>query len=508
MDISCFPNEVLCHIFDFLSWSDRRNTSLVSRQWYAINNSDRYLRQTKLVLYNYSKVQFFSGVAASLLRTQRNIEFHSSAMLDTEQLLSAMEEALPSGESAVESVDLFLRSNHEQVSCLVIQNLPRLKQLKSLSILANEGFKTFQNRLEIRNDTLETLKLSFYRNTTCYVRTPKLRCLNIVIRHLNDITVLNAVCQQLSELIITFQSKDLVTKLFLCNFKNLTKLNLCIENDKYLPYTVAPSVLSWQEIQTFLDSIKGLKTLEIVDKCNILRHNYLNVFVCAEALTHLTINYTTVDANMVEFISQFKNLRMLNLQGCSTGGDPISINLPKLQTLLMPYKHYSNLPCTNLQHLTTLHYSSSQKNHSQFIHQITSTFTSLKNLIFSNFDYELSYDSFQFLDRLPRLESLTIRDMSVSSQLFCNCPVLTALRKLTVKTIVTEISLIECFPDKIPHLYKLNIDNCFFYIFSRDSTKEPFTFDILRRHMPRTRISTIASKVFTNTMEPKVITND
>ncbi|XP_055531959.1 uncharacterized protein LOC129722517 [Wyeomyia smithii] len=508
MDISCFPNEVLCRIFDFLPWSDRKNMLLVCSRWNEICNSDRYLRQTKLVLYNYSKVQFFSGVEASLLNTQRNIEFHSSAMLDTEELLSVIAEAFPTGESAVESVDLFLRSNHEQLFSLVIQNLPVLKQLKHLNILANEGFKTFHKGLEIRSDTLETLKLSFYRNTTCCVLTPKLRCLNLVIRHLSDITVLNSVSSQLFELTVNFQSKDLVTKLFLCNFTNLTKLHLSIENDKYLPYTVAPSVLSWHEIQIFLNSIKGLKSLEIVDKCNMLRHNYLNVFLCAEALTHLTINYTTLDAVIVEFISNFKNLRILNLQGCSTAGDPVSIDLPKLQKLLMPYKHYSILPCTNLYHLTTLYYSSSQKNHSQYIHQITNTFINLKTLIFSNFDYDLSYDSFQFLDRLKRLKSLTIRDMSVSNQLFANCPTLVALRKLTIKTVVTEISLIECLSDKLPHLHQLNIDNCFFYFSSGDQSRKQFSFDILRKQMPHCRISTIASKVFTNTMEPKVIPND
>ncbi|XP_065074340.1 uncharacterized protein LOC135698351 [Ochlerotatus camptorhynchus] len=499
MDINCFPSEVLCCIFDFLSWTDRKRTSLVCRRWNGIINSDRYLRQAKLVLYNYTKVQFFSGVEVGLINIQRNIEFHSSAMLDTEEILTTVSEAFPSGEAVVECVNLFLRSDHEQLCNLVIVNLPKLKQLKRLNILANEGFRTLNKGLQIESQTLEYLKLSFYQHTPCHLHTPNLTSLNIVARYQSDSDLLHAVSRQLSELTVIFQSKDLVAQLFLCNFENLEKLHITIENDKYLPYTVSPTpVSSWNELNVFIGSIRRLKTLEVVDKCNMLRHNYLKVFTHAENLEYLTVNYIILDWTIVEFISYFKKLQYLNLRGCSTAGEPIRLDLPHLKELLMPYKHYSTLPCTNLCHLTTLSYSSSQKNHAQFIHQVTKTFTNLRTLNLLNFDYELSSCAFEFLDHLRLLKTLTIRDMSVSNQLFINCPQLPSLQKLDLNTIVTEISLLECFPQKFRHLYKLNIDNCFFYIFTTDETKNQITFAQLRNRMPRCRISTIDSTVFTN----------
>lgn len=500
MEINCFPSEVLCCVFDFLSWTDRKRASLVCRRWNGIINSDRYLRQTKLVLYNYTKVQFFSGVEVGFINTQRNIEFHSSAMLDTEEMLTTISEAFPSGEAVVECVDLFLRSDHEQLCNLVIVNLPKLKQLKRLNILANEGFRTLNDGLHIESQTLEFLKLSFYQNTPCHLHTPKLKSLNLVIRHPSDRDLLHAVSQQLNELTVTFQSKDLVAQLFLCNFENLEKLHISIENDKYLPYTVSPThATSWNELKVFTDSIRRLKTLEVVDKCNMLRHNYLKVFTHAEHLEHLTVNYIILDWTIVEFISCFKNLRYLNLRGCSTAGEPIHLDLPRLKELLMPYKHYATLPCTNLYHLTTLSYSSSQKNHAQFIQKITKTFTNLRTLTFLNFDYELSPNSFEFLDNLKLLRKLTIREMSVSNQLFINCPKLSSLQKLRLNTIVTEISLLECLPQKFQQLYKLNIDNCFFFIFTTtEAANKPITFAQLRNRMPRCRISTTDSTVFTN----------
>lgn len=215
-------------MFDFLVWSDRKRVSLVCRRWNGIINSDRYLRQGKLILYNYSKVQFFSGVEVGLLNTQRNIEFHSSAMLDTDELLMTVAEAFPSGDAVAECVDLFLRSDHEQLFSSVILSLPNLHQLKSLSILANEGFKTFTNGLEIKNDNVQKLKLTFYQNTNCRLITPKLTTLNLVIRYPSDITLLNAISHQLKDLTVNFQSKDLVAKLFFCNFEKLQRLHLSI----------------------------------------------------------------------------------------------------------------------------------------------------------------------------------------------------------------------------------------------------------------------------------------
>uniref|UniRef100_A0A1Q3F8Q8 Putative a receptor for ubiquitination targets n=1 Tax=Culex tarsalis TaxID=7177 RepID=A0A1Q3F8Q8_CULTA len=497
MDINSFPNEVLCRVFDFLVWSDRKRVSLVCRRWNGIINSDRYLRQAKLILYNYSKVQFFSGVEVGLLNTQRNIEFHSSAMLDTDELLMTVAEAFPSGDAVAECVDLFLRSDHEQLFSSVILSLPNLHQLKSLSILANEGFKTFTNGLEIKNENVQKLKLTFYQNTNCRLITPKLTTLNLVIRYPSDINLLNSISHQLKDLTVNFQSKDLVAKLFFCNFEKLARLHLSIANDKYLPYMVTPSAVSnWNDIKQFTESIKTLKVLEIVDKCNMLRHTYLKVFVYAESLTHLTVNYIILDSTILEFISNFKQLQYLNLVGCSTVGEPVLLDLPNLRELLMPYKHYSTLPCINLSHLTTLSYSSSQKNHAQFVQQITKTFTNLKTLNLLNFDYELSPTCFQFLDQLKHLTSLTISDMSVSNQLFTNCPTLPTLQKLKLWTVVTEISLLEHLSNKLPNLYKLNIDNCFFYIVS-DSTSQ-LTFNELRKKLSRCRISTLDTTVFTN----------
>ncbi|KXJ74012.1 hypothetical protein RP20_CCG014536 [Aedes albopictus] len=78
------------------------------------------------------------------------------------------------------------------------------------------------------------------------------------------------------------------------------------------------------------------------------------------------------------------------------------------------------------------------------------------------------------------------------------CPPLPTLQKLELRTIVTEISLLDCFPEKLKHLYKLDIHNCFFYIFTNDESKSSITFERLRKLMPRCRISTIDSTVFTN----------
>ncbi|XP_055595954.1 uncharacterized protein LOC129746356 [Uranotaenia lowii] len=500
MNVNCLPNEVLCRIFDLLLWSDQKRVSLVCCRWNDIINSDRYLRQKKLVLYNYTKVQFFSGVDVQMLNKQRNIEFHSSAMLDTEELLSTVAEALPNAESLVECVDMFLRSDHEQLFEVVIRNLPNLKHLKRLNILANEGFKTFSNGLVIKSETLRKLKLTFYQNTTCQLFAPSLTSLDLVVRYPSDINLLRSVCRQLKDLKINFHSKDSVAQLFLCSFEKLESLHLAIENDKYLPYTLSPTVVnSWNEIRDFIDSMKDLKKLEVVDKCNMLRHNYLKVFVNAEKLTHLSVNYIILDSTMVEFISSFRELQYLNLQGCSTGGGSISLNLPQLSELLMPYKHYSTLPCTTLRNLTTLSYSSSQKNHAMYIQQISRTFKNLKTLNLLNFDYELSPDSFDCLDQLPELSSLTIRDMSISNKLFLCCPKLSILKNLSLTTVVTEISLLDTFPEKCPNLYRLNIDNCFFYIISNSASQtNPFTFELLRVKMPRCHVSTVDSTVFTN----------
>ncbi|XP_055624113.1 uncharacterized protein LOC129767358 [Toxorhynchites rutilus septentrionalis] len=499
MDISCMPNEVLCRIFDLLPWSNRKRISLVCSRWNEIVNSDRYLRQTKLVLYNYSKVQFFSGVEEELLNKQKVIEFHSSAMLDTKELLLTVAQSFPSGEAAVECIDLFLRSDHEQLFNLVISNLPKLTWLKSLRILANEALKAYKDGLPIHSAILEKLKLTFYQNTPCILITPRLRSLDMVIRHANDMNVLRGVSGQLRELTVNFQSKDLLVELFLCSFENLEKLHLSIENDKYLPYIVSPSAaITWDDIQICTGSIGNLRCLEVVDKCNMLRHNYLKVFVYAKELTHLTVNYIHLDSMVVDFITTFRNLQYLNLRGCSTTGEPLILDLPNLRELLMPYKHYSMLPCTNLNHLRTLSYSSSQKNHAHFVQKITKTFTNLETLNLLNFDYELSSDSFKHLDELKFLKTLTIRDMSVSNQIFARCPLLSTLRKLELKTVVTEISLLTYLPLKMPHLYKLNIENCFFYIISNDHSSEHLSFGKLRERMPRCRVSTVDSTVFTN----------
>ncbi|EAT39842.1 AAEL008395-PA [Aedes aegypti] len=201
-------------------------------------------------------------------------------MLDTDELLSTINEAFPSGEAVVECIDLFLRSDHEQLCNLVIVNLPKLKHLKRLNILANEGFRTLNRELQIESETLEKLKLSFYQNTPCHLQTPNLRSLDLVIRYPSDSNLLHAVSQQLKELTVTFQSKDLVAQLFLCSFGNLEKLNISIENDKYLPYTVSRT-LEISLLDCFPDKFRHLYKLDI-NNC------FFYIFTTDESKTSIT----------------------------------------------------------------------------------------------------------------------------------------------------------------------------------------------------------------------------
>uniref|UniRef100_A0A182P1K5 F-box domain-containing protein n=1 Tax=Anopheles epiroticus TaxID=199890 RepID=A0A182P1K5_9DIPT len=497
MNFNSFPNEVLCHIFDYLPWKDRQRASLVCSRWNEIINSDHYLRNQKLVLYNYNKVKFFSGVGVELLSRQKNIEFFSNAMLDTEELLDTIVRTFSGGTAMVRSLSLFLRSEHRLGARLVVDSIPNLRHLTELNISSNEALT---NGVLIDSESLEKLNISFYQNSICRLNTPRLNTLHLTVRYPSEMDLVSKISAQLIELKVSFISKDHVAKLFRCDFRSLKTLDISLKNDKYISYSVSPVHLRPLEREAiFAKSIVGLEKLRIVDICNIFDIEFLKMFTYARSLKALTINYFKMVADVCELINGFKELNYLNLEGCQKADVTKVLILPNLQTLVMPYKQLSLFSVTKMETLTTLYYNNTTKDQTLFIKQIASAFTNLTFLCLQHFDNELvDPNAFLHLHLLKKLRVLVIQNMSVSSQIFANCPTVPQLQRLIMDTIVTEVSILDVIPARFPSLQSLVISNCFLYLIPKESAKYYTTFDELRRQMPCCRISTKDSTIFTN----------
>uniref|UniRef100_A0A182KEV7 F-box domain-containing protein n=1 Tax=Anopheles christyi TaxID=43041 RepID=A0A182KEV7_9DIPT len=504
MNLNTFPNEVLCSIFDYLSWKDRQRVSLVCHRWNAIINSDHYLRNQKLVLYNYNKAKFFSGVSVELLSRQKNIAFFSNAMLDTEELLDTIIGTFSGGKAMVRSLSLFLRSEH-RLARMVVDNIPNLHHLIELNISDNEALPY---GVLIDSESLEKLNISFYQNSVCRLSTPRLHTLHLTVRYPSEMELISTISPQLIELKVLFISKDHVAKLFRCDFRSLKALNISLKNDKYISYSVSPVHLRPLEREAiFAQTIVGLETLRIVDMCNIFDIDFLKMFAYARSLKALTINYFKMVTEVFELINGFKGLenvmlimlwQYLNLEGCQKTDDARRLALPCLQTLVMPYKQLSLFSSTQLHTLTTLYYNNTTKDQTLFIKQIADAFTNLTFLCLQHFDNELDPNAFLHLNLLTKLRVLVIENMSVSSHIFQNCPTVPQLQRLVMDTIVTEVSMLDVIPARFPALQTLVISNCFLYLIPQDSAKYYTTFDELRRQMACCRISTKDSTIFTN----------
>uniref|UniRef100_A0A182MXD2 F-box domain-containing protein n=1 Tax=Anopheles dirus TaxID=7168 RepID=A0A182MXD2_9DIPT len=496
MNLNSFPNEVLCCIFDYLPWKDRQRVSLVCSRWNGIINSDHYLRHQKLVLYNYSKAKFFSGVGVALLSRQRSIEFYSNAMLDTEELLDTIDRSFSSGTAATRSLALFLRSEHKLAFGLVVANIPKLQRLTELNISANEALT---NGVHIDSACLEKITISFYQNSLCRLSTPRLHTLHLTVRYRSEMELLKTISAQLVELKVSFISKDHVAKLFGCDFGSLKVLDISLKNDKYISYSVSPVHLRpLDRAGTFAKTIVGLETLRIFDICNIFDIDFLQMFSFAASLKELTINYFRLVAEVNEFINGFRQLHYLNLEGCQRTDETKRLDLPRLQMLVLPYKQLNLFSLTQLNTLTTLYYNNTAKDQTHFIKQIAGAFTNLTFLCLQHFDNELDSNAFLNLNLLTKLRVLVIENMSVSSNIFANCPPVPQLERLVTDTIVTEVSMLDAIPARFPALQTFVISNCFLYLIPKDTAKYYMTFDELRRQMPCCRISTKDSTIFTN----------
>uniref|UniRef100_A0A182YC54 F-box domain-containing protein n=1 Tax=Anopheles stephensi TaxID=30069 RepID=A0A182YC54_ANOST len=500
MNLNSFPNEVLCYIFDYLPWKDRQRVSLVCSRWNGIINSVHYLRRQKLVLYNYGKAKFFSGVGVQLLCRQKSIEFYSNAMLDTEELLDTIVKSFSTGSAEVQSLSLYLRSEHKVAFGLVVANIPNLLHLTELKISANEALT---NGVQIDSACLEKVNISFYQNSLCRLNTPRLHTLHLTVRYRSEMDLLSTVSAQLIELKVSFISKDHVAQLFGCDFSSLKVLNILLKNDKYISYSVSPVHLRpLDRTGVFARSIVRLETLRIADICSIFDFEFLQMFSHAKALKSLTINYFKLIGDVSELINGFKQLTYLNLEGCQRMDATKKLDLPGLQTLVMPYKQLAlftgGSPMTML---TTLYYNNTAKDQTNFVKQIATAFTNLTFLCLQYFDNELDSNAFLHLNLLTKLRVLVIENMSVSSQIYANCPTVPQLERLVMDTIVTEVSILDTVPARFPSLQTFVISNCFLYLIPTDSAKRYMTFDELRRQMPCCRISTKDSTIFTNNVK-------
>uniref|UniRef100_A0A182IZF0 F-box domain-containing protein n=1 Tax=Anopheles atroparvus TaxID=41427 RepID=A0A182IZF0_ANOAO len=318
---------VLCRIFDYLPWKDRQRVSLVCCRWNDIINTDHYMRRQKLVLYNYSKAKFFSGVGVELLNRQKHIELNSNAMLDTEELLQTIGESFGGGEAMVTSLSLFLRSEHRLAFGLVVVNLPNLAHLKELNISANEALRT---GVRIESACLEKLYISFYQNSRCTLYTPKLHTLHLTVRYRSEIDLLRSISAQLVELQVSFISKDHVTTLFDCNVSSLKRLSISLRSDKYIVYNVSPVLLRPLDREgVFARTIVGLESLEVVNVCNILDISFLQMFVHARSLKGLIMNYIKLNVEVNQLINGFQLLREVSML------EAIPVRFPALQSYVI-----------------------------------------------------------------------------------------------------------------------------------------------------------------------------
>ncbi|XP_041784007.1 uncharacterized protein LOC121599922 [Anopheles merus] len=349
MNFNSFPNEVLCSIFDYLPWKDRQRVSLVCRRWNAIINSDHYLRGQKLVLYNYNKAKFFSGVEVELLNRQKKY-----------RLLLERHRRQRHGPLAVTVSTVGASAGR-----LVVDNIPNLRHLTELKISANEGLT---NGVLIDSASLEKLNISFYQSSVCQLVTPRLHTLHLTVRYPSEMELIGTISAQLVELKVSFISKDHVAKLFRCDFRSLKTLNISLKNDKYIAYSVSPVHLRPLEREAiFAQTIVGLETLRIVDICNIFDIDFLKMFAYAKSLKALTINYFKLVSEVSELINGFKGLEYLNLEGCQRMDDSKRLHLPCLQTLVMPYKQLCLFSATQLDTLTTLYYNNTTKDQTLLI---------------------------------------------------------------------------------------------------------------------------------------------
>ncbi|XP_053670430.1 uncharacterized protein LOC128720761 [Anopheles nili] len=496
MNLNLFPNEVLCCIFDYLPWKDRQRVSLVCSRWNSIINSNHYLRRQKLVLYNYNKAKFFSGVGVELLNRQHAIEFNSNAMLDTEELLDTIDRSLSSGAAMVKSLSLLLRSEHKLAFGLVVANIPKLTYLTELNISANEALT---NGVHIDSACLEKINISFYQNSLCKLNTPRLHTLHLTVRYRSEMNLLSTISSQLIELKVSFISKDHVAQLFDCDFSSLKELDISLKNDKYIMYSVSPVHKRRLDRKgVFAETIVGLETLRIIDFCNIFENDFLRMFTYAKSLKALTINNFKLVNEVKELINGFENLSYLNLEGCQRMDETKKLTLPSLQTLVISYKQLSLFSVSQLSTLRTLYYFNTAKDQTHFIRQIAQVFANLTFLCLQNFDNELDSNAFRNLNLLSKLRVLVIKNMSVSSQIFANCPMIPHLERLVTETIVTEVSILDAIPAKFPSLQTFVIKDCFLYLIPKESAKFYTTFDELRRQMPYCRISTKESTIFNN----------
>ncbi|XP_035784874.1 uncharacterized protein LOC118462891 [Anopheles albimanus] len=497
MNLNQFPNEVLCCIFDYLPWKERQRVSLVCRRWNAIINSEHFLHHQKLVLYNCSKAKFFYGVSDELLRRQKCIEFNANAMLDTEELLQIVRDTFGGGEAMVESLTLNMRSEHRTAFELILVWLPKLAHLRELKVSAIEGLS---NGLVISSACLERANISFYhQNSLCVLDTPRLRTLHLTVRYRGEMELLKAVSAQLVELEVSFISKDHVAILFDCDFRSLRVLGIALKNDKYISYDSPTRAKSMGMDGPFTRTIGGLQSLSIIDMCCIFDLDFLQLFTPATSLNALTINNIKLVNEVHDFINSFRKLEYLNLDGCTTSNDePKRLDLPGLRTLVLPHKHNPLFSITELQTLTTLYYSNAMKTKTNFIEKLAKAFANLQFLHVQNFDYELDSNAFVSLNLLSKLRVLTIKDMSVSCQVFANCKTVPHLERLVLDTIVTEVSILETIPSIFPSLQSCVLKNCFFYLIPKDKSGSYMEFEELRRQMPSCRVSTRTSTVFIN----------
>ncbi|XP_062562403.1 uncharacterized protein LOC134225956 [Armigeres subalbatus] len=306
--INDLPTEMLCKIFDYLSFEQQMMATAVCHRWRKILSSDWYIPRRRLCLCTCN----LNGDSSLLERMKRYRAFTiKDSNKDEVEFLEPLRRFLFCSEVAAKIEDLRLELFSYSLSDLLggkdELHLPKLERISYLSSIWVE-----------EDDSVQ-----------CNVIAPKLKTViledskqsgNPLIRSWND---------QIESLSVRFINKMLLfTTIGNLSFKNLTSLTLLSQQ----------GCLLFRETDfhaSHLDIFRRLTYLKISDEKNVFYWIYKLIFREAKNLETLIINGRKMNEEAFNLINRLKKLKDLCLMVEIQRSQPVvRLSLPLLASLI------------------------------------------------------------------------------------------------------------------------------------------------------------------------------
>ncbi|XP_058834009.1 uncharacterized protein LOC131691520 [Topomyia yanbarensis] len=485
-NINNLPVELLGHIFNYLSFRDRKNAYAVCTLWYKVLRGVRFQRQRRVYL-NRSFDDDLNDLEIRVLRCFRNIHiyFFDAAGFDDVELQEKYDiiqfkylyQRTPEDrlieflfEMNMDLESLELSRSFESCREILENRLPRIRNLRELAL----NFETTENIIPQQHSTtwtiqhhrVEKLRMDFpCANLPLKVITPNLNSLCVDTNCRQGFQIIEAYCRQLQCLEVTIKDAETVDDIMALPFPSLTHLQTWPhgDNDKELQVRYARTRNKYVDLEKEEQFVIGMPKLKSFHSANNLMFFRISTALSkfAKQLVELTLENQEMDLEQIKAFEAIP-IKVLNIRRCKilTSSQSLpTLNMPHLNSLVLWYNESDIIFDSGLSELKSLKMTLFKSKNHKVLHKICNNLPNLEHL--EIWAYRMLVNTaFRYLHKLTKLRSLKLIVCETKTRFWTHCSVIPTLRR---------IDLIECTLNKFtlqqlakvfPGLSELILEEC------------------------------------------------